>query len=188
MRTVIFCSIAVLGVGVGVGCTDKPDEERPNRGVAVVSRTATAATTFVFLNEVNTARVPEILAGEAPNGFQWLAVHIPGARANELNTSGVTIDLAQADGETTFAQSYSGSCNPALDVRGPCWLSESYAAGESGLSGSVALRVTEGTVLGGLEVSWTGITDRFGAPAQHLTHNTSAPVAAVITSLTEESP
>lgn len=179
-------SYALLGAGL-MACTGQlPDGTSSNEatptatgshGVAVVRKDATR-TSLVLVDEPNAARATEILDGGNPSQFHWILMRLSGDGSELQN--GVSADLSNLTSGVEFAQSYNGPCNPALSNFQPCWLLEDYKSGDSGLSGTVLLQVKDGIVSGQFHVSWTGVTDRFGEPAQQHTHNTDGGIGALL--------
>lgn len=186
MRKVVVGSLCALGMLVGcesqpAGAPGASGSNVSTRGVAGVRHAATQSTTVVFLNENNASHIPDILAGASPTGFEWISIQVGPTHAGELDTAaGANLDLTDLAADVVFTQSYSGPCNPALNNFDACWLKEQYRAGDEGLTGSIRLQLSQGIATGNFDVSWSGMTDRFGVPTQHHTHETSMEVSAVI--------
>lgn len=169
----------IAGVGCLVfvaACASTADKDDPSsKGLAVVARTGDT-TTLVLLNDVNRTHVDEIVSGGTPSGFQWIAISIGDPWQQSL-AEGVKLDMTSVDANTAFRQGYFGPCNPAENDFDACWLYESYSAGDVGLTGSIDLTFNDGFATGGVDISWTGLTDRFGSPTQSHTHETIAPIS-----------
>lgn len=189
----------IRGLGLGAGLllllassacsTDQPDgsgTSDPNIGThasAVVS-TAPDMTTLVFGAQDRAADLARVASGERPKDFPWIAAQVPNSLASNLRSlDGVHIDLAEKQSGAAFLQVYGGPCNPALRDFSTCLLLEQYTSGETGLTGTMVLRITDSVASGSFDVTWEGDTDRFGEPVQWVSHETSAgysgPVAEV---------
>ena len=69
-----------------------------------------------------------------------------------------------------FEEVYTDVCNPATRDFQTCHLFEHYTAGDPGLTGTVSVHTTPTTIESQVDITWQGITDRFGPPAQWHQH------------------
>ena len=169
----------VAGVLVIAGACTSPSDA-PMAGIARVTQDSDVIT-IALGGEDNASRLGEILGGEKRLGFHWYAITFPARDAHALHSSdGISVDLANLGARVGFQQVYRSICNPATEDFSPCWLLESYAAGEPGLTGFITLRLTSDRIDGSFDVSWHGDTDRFGSPVQPYAHETAAGVAATV--------
>jgi len=169
----------VAGVLVIAGACTSPSDA-PTAGIARVTQGADAIT-IALGGEDNAYRLGEVLGGEKPLDFHWYAITFPARDAQALHGSdGVSVELTNLGARVGFQQVYRSTCNPATEDFSPCWLFESYAAGEPGLTGFITLRLISDRIEGSFDVSWQGDTDRFGEPVQPYAHETVAGVAATV--------
>jgi hypothetical protein len=164
------------------GCTQSSTKEgtqASDRGIARVS--SSEVTRVLLTSESNRVRTDEVLMGTGPGDFHWVLITVPSSHADELySDAGLSVDMRDSDVNTSFEQVYRETCNPAKEDFSPCWIRERYSSGEAGLVGTLNLRLSESEAIASYEVSWDGVTDRFGDPAQQYSHTTSAQVAAKI--------
>lgn len=130
----------------------------------------TSELAVVFTAPENVGRAAGILDGERPRDFYWGLVTVP---VSDALDAGVLFDMADPESRAGFAQVYPGVCNPALEDFSHCFLYESYSSGEEGLSGRIWVQRDADEISISIDVSWEGITDRFGPPLQWHGHDTS---------------
>lgn len=159
-------TIALILVGTLAGCTEdqisSPPPNAREQYAAVV-----ANQTFLIAGRSPSDSVDAILGGQA-TGFWWSRITVPADIVADSGLS-MTIDLAKPSVPVVFAQSYYASCDPSNAERTDrCWLTETYTAGETGLSGMLTLVHGDDGLQGGYELTWEGDTDRFDGPTQWL--------------------
>ncbi|MBX3158825.1 MAG: hypothetical protein KF773_22855 [Deltaproteobacteria bacterium] len=142
--------------------------------------------TIVFTGEDNRDKLDESFGPEART-FPWSSIEFPRSARDALRgPDGVSVSLTDGSARVRFQQVYRETCNPAKEDLSPCWIYESYTSGEAGLTGTVALRIASvddaTQVLGAYDVSWEGLTDRFGDPLQMYGHETAGSVVATLLS------
>jgi hypothetical protein len=177
MRTrIVFLSALTLA-----GACDSETKGSPPAGKGVARIVEDSKITVVITSEDNQSRIDEVLNGSAPKTFHWVSFEVPSAQHDALySADGLSVDMQNSATGVRFTQVYRETCNPALEDFSPCWILETYSAGETGLAGNAHLRLSATNVYGSYEVSWQGTTDRFGSPAQYYQHNTIASVAATV--------
>ena len=163
MRASLLSAVAFCACAGGESPPSVPDPS----GVAMLEQRGEVLS-IAFTSSDQSARLPEVLNGTAPQDFHWVLLTIP-ANASRGTSP---IDLAIAHDDISFAQVYRDVCNPAVDNFSPCWLLERYVAGQDGLSGQIDVDIGDTTVTGRYDVTWEGITTRFGDPPQYHKHGT----------------
>lgn len=172
----LFGAVVVLS---GFAACAKQDEGQPvlHQDVAALGSTGTTET-VVFTASENASKVSQILAGATPKDFHWISVTIPLASDPRARSQdGLSVDLTDTTTGVVFRQVYQDVCNPALKDFQPCWLFESYEAGIQGLSGNLVIGLTDTNATGVWDLTWEGLTDRFGPPEQWHRHGSSAGIA-----------
>jgi hypothetical protein len=167
---------ALVVVASAGGCEEQeptpPQTPQATEAIAVVSQGEHTTLVFAETQHLDAAR--DVVMAKRPTGFPWVAIGLPASHAAQAaSAKGVVLDLADPATGATFSQSYQAACNPAREDFSPCWLYESYAAGDDHLTGSIELKVAAGTATALYEVTWEGLTDRFGDPIQWHKHGTS---------------
>jgi hypothetical protein len=157
-----------VGVMLLVGCDPSSSSDFPPPGsevgaIGMVSRSA-GTVTFAYTAETARQRLPEILAGQQPKDFQWVAITFRGMHAPD-GALELSARLEDPAADVTFAHVYPGPCNPALQDFSDCLLFESVTSGDEGVSGSIQLHLAN-EASGAYDVVFEGITDRFGEPSQ----------------------
>lgn len=164
---IIACVVVML-----LGCDDPTtSEEKSIATVAMVSR-SDVSFQVIYGEEHKRDQFTQILAGAEPRDFHWALLSIPTELIGDLQT-GTRIDLSSVSG-VSFAQVYRDVCNPARDDVSSCWLYERYISMQDGLSGSIAVQQDENGVRGAIDLTWQGLTERFGPPVQWHKHGTLA--------------
>lgn len=178
-----FAAVPIVVLALGSGCAPE-EESTPEKSSAVALVAYGARSKVVFVNAEDAARASSILQGEAPRDFYWASIELPlSEQALAAATDGVHYDLTTAGGSAGFAQVYPAPCNPALGDYAVCRIYESYQSGDSSLTGRMFVRLDEGMITASVEVSWEGVTDRFGAPPQWHQHSTSGSYVAPVTNV-----
>jgi hypothetical protein len=142
--------------------------------VAMIAMSADGRLAFAYTTAEEKARLPEVLGGQAPRDFPWVMITVLAPESEQaMSPQGLDASLADAGGRVMFAQVYPGPCNPATDDFSHCWLLESLVSGDDGVGGTLRLRITSASAVGGYDATFEGLTDRFGAPVQWLAHETT---------------
>ena len=171
MREVLF-AIVLAGCG---GSTPDSDVKPDGTVVAAITQQATQVR-VAFASAANTARLSDVIAGQNPHDFDWVRVSVPIAAAS----AGTHLDMSNVAAGAQFAQVYPEVCNPALQDNSSCQILESYSAGDPGMTGTGYLKVTASTAEAQFDISWQGITDRFGSPSQYYQHGSTIAYLAPI--------
>jgi hypothetical protein len=134
-----------------------------------------SGTLIAFADADHFNRLSEVTSGTSPTDFRWVMIGVPTiATGGLVDSSGLTIDMSNPAIQFTFAQVYAGTCNPANGDFSTCLLLESYTAGDPGLVGSMFVHVIGSEATGSVDITWQGITDRFGPPPQWHQHQNIA--------------
>jgi hypothetical protein len=177
----------VKGVGfvlvvTSLGCSES--KSRPSNDTTVAIQAISSSVSSIeiaYTSSEYANQLPSIVASTPPKNFHWVSFGFPVGASDALHSAqGLQIDLTDKSTTVTFSQVYPGPCNPAKNDFSDCWLYESYAAGDSGLTGSLAVTVHGAAASGGFNVTWEGITDRFGDPPQQHQHSTEGGFVAAI--------
>ena len=170
---VFRCSIGVLSVACA--CSSDVAVSKHTSEIRAIVSTSKDVITVAYAQSEFEGRIGEVLDGLAPTDFYWTEVTIRGPSASAVfGTDGLMAQLQDPDSGVLFRQVYPGPCNPAIGDDTTCFLYEKYTAGEEGLSGTVQLSVSATEALGFFDVTWEGLTDRFGPPEQWHRHGTKA--------------
>lgn len=176
LRTTLLCFALAA-------CSERPEmpTNEGSRAVAMVAPTAANDLVVAYTMEDKADRLPEVLAGEVPMDFRWISIVVDAANAQQVYApDGLSVDMQSGAIGMTFSQVYQGVCNPATENHNTCWLHESFRAGEPGSSGHGQLRITSTNVYGAFDVTWEGLTDRFGPPTQWHRHGTISGYSATL--------
>jgi hypothetical protein len=169
MRQTLLCSAFFFGCGA------EPEEVRTAQGVAIKASDGPNVT-IAYARTENSGELPKVLESTSPRNFPWVAITITDVDAAKMGTAeGLVIaDASDPESGVIFSQVYLGPCNPALSDYSDCFLFEKYESGEPAFRGRFHLIETGSTISGFFDVSWEGLTDRFGEPLQQHRHETSA--------------
>jgi hypothetical protein len=176
----IHAGVAAAAIGL-VACAAPEGDAEPGAPVAVaLLSSAAGATTLAFAASEYQHQLPDIgVAARPPRDFPWVSITIPDSSAAALSSeAGMSLDLTRSDLPIVFEQVYQDLCNPASEDGARCLLHERYTAGDDGLSGTVWTRLGDRATEARFDVTWEGMTDRFGDPVQWHRHITSAAVSA----------
>lgn len=187
-RTCLSCTgwevsmrrIALVIVGMLAGCTASPPSTTTQGSPIIAGQTVGPSFTVVFTVPDHQAALSDLLSGSAPTGYRWVRLKVDGPNVAKLATSaGLTADWSDPAAGISFAQSYVEDCNPIKDDYSRCWYTESYSAGQDGLTGQVALRTDATTAYTNIDITWEGTTDRYGnGSAYWYRHGTETGFAA----------
>ncbi len=161
-------------VVLAVGCSSREENLSDDISeIAIAHSDSEGGLSLAYASTEKADRLPEVLSGQAPKDFRWVAVRIDKNLLGSVRSSeGLHIQMSSNPG-ISFSQVYQGVCNPALEDFSTCWLFESFASGDVGVSGTAFVRIGATDAHGVFDVSWEGITDRFGDPPQWHRHGTS---------------
>ncbi len=173
-----LCAAVVVSISL-LACDSPGEKSAGGRGVARMVENSVI--TIAITSEDNKDQLDLVLSGASPKTFHWVAFQMPASAHDSLvSAEGITLDLKNAESNVQFSQVYRETCNPAKEDFSPCWIYEQYLSGQTGLSGSVLLRVADTQVFGSYDVSWEGLTDRFGEPIQQYSHQTIGSVGVTL--------
>lgn len=168
----------ILALVVGCGSSSETAESESFVGLVSTSdNTVRIAVTGISTQN----RIPDVVEGLKPKDFHWVMLSLDTSKLDEARSvKGLSANLADTSGTFTFAQVYLGTCNPAKDDFGNCFLYEELASGAPGVSGNVHVRISGSKVDAEYDVVSEGLTDRFGEPIQWHKHGSIGGISAVV--------